>query len=131
MGEYIRLPNSFERPDLVLFHRALILFALDKCKEAIGNLTDLLSLMPDSAHAVNCLSLFHLYSGDVTQGSNFLESFLITHPLIGGKNPQMIFNLTSMYDLTDSSLAKKRALMKVIIQGCGDDFDPSIMKLNG
>lgn len=71
----------------------------------------------------------HLYSGDVIQGASFLESFLVTHPTLSGTKREMIFNLTSMYDLTDSSLAKKRTLLKTLALGCGDDFDPTVMKL--
>ena len=127
--EFSRLPNNLVRPDIILSNRAFLLIAKDRYKEAIPYFTDLLTLMPESASAINNLAVCHLYSGDVGQGASFLESFLVTHPTLGGSRPEMVFNLTSMYDLTDSSVAKKRALLKVLVQGCGDDFDATVLKL--
>ncbi|KAJ3344149.1 Trafficking protein particle complex subunit 12 [Kappamyces sp. JEL0680] len=128
-SDFSRLPNTFPRPDLVLSQRAFLLFAQDKINNAMEYFTELLTLMPESDSAINNLAMCHLYCGNVGQGSSFLESFMVTHPTFGGKRPELLFNLASMYDLSDSSLAKKRALLKVIIRGCGDDFDPNSLKL--
>lgn len=123
------LPSDFPRAELVLAQRGFILFSQDKFAEALGFFTDLLTLMPDSPSAINNVAICHLYAGNVGQAASFLESFMVSHPQLGGDRPELLFNLNSMYDLTDSSLQKKRALLKVIIQGCGDDFDPDCMKL--
>lgn len=127
--QFSRLPDGTKRPDLVLSHRAFILFSQDKYTEALEYLTELVTLFPDSVSVMNNLAICHLYIGNVGQGSSFLESFMVSHPSLGGSSPQVLFNLCSMFDLADSSVAKKRSLLKVIVQGCGDNFDLESMKL--
>lgn len=113
----------------MLSNRAFVLFSQDKFNEAAEYLTDLVTLYPDSVSVMNNLAICHLYSGNVGQGSSFLESFMVTHPTLGGSRPELIFNLSSMFDLADSSISKKRALLKVIIHGCGDNFEGEAMKI--
>lgn len=107
----------------------MILFAIDKPLDAAKYFTILITLRPESSTAINNLAICYLYAGNVIQASNFLESFLISNPHLGGSNPELISNLASMYDLTDSSLTKKKALIKAIIQSCGDNFDTQCLKL--
>jgi tetratricopeptide (TPR) repeat protein len=127
--DYVDIPESCERPDLVLTNRGLLLFALDKPLDAAKYFTILITLRPESSTAINNLAICYLYAGNVVQASSFLESFLVSNPHLGGSCAELISNLASMYDLTDSSLAKKKALLKVIIQSCGDNFDPQCLKL--
>jgi thioredoxin-like negative regulator of GroEL len=127
--EFGDLPLTFARPELILSQRGFILFAQDKFVEAQQYFTELLTLLPDNASVMNNVAVCHLYAGNVGQAASFLESFMVSHPQLGAHHPEILFNLTSMYDLTDSSLTKKRALLKVILNGCGDDFDPNCLKL--
>jgi hypothetical protein len=123
------MPAPNQRPDLVLSHRGCFHLAQDQFTDAITSFIELARLYPDSVSAVNNLALCHLFSGNVSQASSYLESFLVTHPTVGGSRADALRNLVAMYDLTDSSYTKKRALLKVIIQGCGDNFDPDALKI--
>lgn len=93
--DFVRLPPVFERPDLILSNRGFHFFSLDNFQEAIGYFTDLLTLTPDSPSAINNLAMCHLYSGNVGQGSSFLESFMVTHPALGGTRPEILSNLSA------------------------------------
>jgi tetratricopeptide (TPR) repeat protein len=126
---FVNLPTTFARPDLVLSQRGFVLFAQDKYVEALQYFTELLTLLPDNPSVMNNVAVCHLYSGNVGQAASFLESFMVGHPKEGSNYPELLFNLASMYDLTDSSLSKKRSLLKTILHGCGDDFDPDCLKL--
>jgi tetratricopeptide (TPR) repeat protein len=123
------LPSNYEYSSLVLSNRGFLYFANDRTNEALRCFTELLGNEPISPSLINNVALCHLFSGNVGQAANFLESYIVSHPEVGGANGQLLFNLCSMFDLTDSSMQKKRALLRVIIPGCGDDFDPATVTM--
>jgi trafficking protein particle complex subunit 12 len=117
LGIFEEFLDDLMFPELIYTNRGLLNFSAGHHEVAIKYFSTLLSVKPD------------LYSGNVSQASSFLESFIVSNPKVAVLNAEMVSNLVSMYDLTDSSSIKKKALLKVIIQDCGDDFEPDCMKL--
>ncbi|TPX71411.1 hypothetical protein SpCBS45565_g01058 [Spizellomyces sp. 'palustris'] len=118
------------RHDLVLSNRAFLHMAEGEWESAVNCLTQLLGLNPTSVVCVNNLALCQLYTGNVGQAVSFLDSIAIDMPRKAGVCEELLFNLCSLYDLTDMSVERKRKLLgSVVSRFAGDDFDPACLKL--
>ncbi|KAI8820202.1 uncharacterized protein EV422DRAFT_497174, partial [Fimicolochytrium jonesii] len=133
-------PNS----PLNLLNKAFLYIAEGDFQAALSPLTALLAHhsdpslsstsppqnVPSTTHALNNLALAHLYTGNVVQAVSFLDSTVIEQPATAGVCPPLLFNLSSLYDLCDATLDRKRRLVAhVVAKYAGDDFDTSCLKL--
>ena len=124
------LPPDVQRPELILSNRAFLFFAEGEFKAAVNCLSDAVTRVSDFRKGVNNMALCHLYMGNVNQASSFLESVAVESPSIVVTMHEVIFNLCTIYDLTEHSLEKKRKLIKnVISQYAGDDFATENLKI--
>ncbi|KAI8915049.1 hypothetical protein BC831DRAFT_388224, partial [Entophlyctis helioformis] len=125
------LPQTdLPRPDLVLSHRGFLHMAEGEFEAGAACFMDLLSRLPTYTAAVNNLAICHLYMGNVGQAASFLESLMGESPKTAGVSEDLVFNLCTMYDLTEHSLDKKRKLLaNVVSLNAGDDFSAEMLKL--
>ncbi|KAI9104534.1 hypothetical protein DFS34DRAFT_575911, partial [Phlyctochytrium arcticum] len=125
-----RDPSLTKRPDLLLGNEAFLRMSEGDWERAVITLTQLLGLNPSSAVWVNNLALCQLYTGNVGQAVSFLDSIAIDMPRKAGVCEELLFNLCSLYDLTDLSIERKRKLLATVVsRSAGDDFDPACLKL--
>ena len=124
-----KLPSDVAQLGIVVANRGFIMFANEKYDIAKQYFIKWQELEPLSANAVNNQALCHLYDGDVGKGAKLIEYFINDNPRIGAQHAQLMTNLRSLYDLTDSANLRKKAILKVIIPELGDDFDSSFIKL--
>ncbi|KAJ3059169.1 hypothetical protein HDU98_004803 [Podochytrium sp. JEL0797] len=131
--------SAFSRPDVVLMNRALLAIAASKdWTLATSLLTQLLeyvrSTSPTSTSQlptiINNLSICTLYSGNVTNSLSLLEHLVLESPQTCGANSRLLFNLCTLYDLTDNSFERKRRLLGgVVAEFGGDDLEAGCLKL--
>ena len=117
------------RPDLILSNRGFLMFAHEKYEIAQKYFRILSETEPKSPHAINNLALAYLYDGDVGKGAKVIESYFGNNAKVGTQHAQLMTNLRSLYDLTDSSNLRKKAILKHIIPEVGDDFDSTFIKI--
>ncbi|KAJ3294756.1 Trafficking protein particle complex subunit 12 [Rhizoclosmatium sp. JEL0117] len=139
------LPSTdFSKRDVILTNRALFAVASSgDWKLASTHLTELLeyahSIQPpptsiSSSYSipviVNNISVCHLYSGNVAQALSHLESLMLELPQVCGGSASLVFNLATLYDLTDNSMERKRRLLGgVVASYAGDDLEGGCLKL--
>ncbi|ORY41248.1 hypothetical protein BCR33DRAFT_718897 [Rhizoclosmatium globosum] len=139
------LPSTdFSKRDIILTNRALFAVASSgDWKLASTHLTELLeyahSIQPpptsiSSSYSipviVNNISVCHLYSGNVAQALSHLESLMLELPQVCGGSASLVFNLATLYDLTDNSMERKRRLLGgVVASYAGDDLEGGCLKL--
>ncbi|KAI8811591.1 hypothetical protein BJ742DRAFT_736529 [Cladochytrium replicatum] len=118
------------RPDLVLMNLGFLHMAEGEFEQAVSVLTELLTMDPQNAVAVNNLAVCQLYMGNVGQAISFLESIAIDMPTKAGICHPLLFNLSTLFDLTDQSKErKKRLLLNVVVKHAGDNFSADSLKL--
>ncbi|KAJ3098673.1 hypothetical protein HK100_005059 [Physocladia obscura] len=79
---------------------------------------------------VNNMAVCYLYAGNVGQALSHLETLVVESPAATGKCASVLFNLSTLYDLVDNSLERKRRLLaSVVASSAGDDLDVSCLKL--
>ncbi|KAI9353803.1 hypothetical protein BDR26DRAFT_890254 [Obelidium mucronatum] len=139
-----QLPSTdFARRDVVLINRAL--YAISSAgdwNQAAIHLTELLEYSQSNSIPtqqksiisipviVNNISVCYLYSGNVGQALSHLESLVLEMPQLCGGSASLLFNLATLYDLTDNSLERKRRLLGgVVAAHAGDDLDGACLKL--
>ncbi|KAJ3117326.1 Trafficking protein particle complex subunit 12 [Nowakowskiella sp. JEL0407] len=121
---------AWNRPDLVLMNRAYLHMAENDWESSTSLLTELLTIDPSNAVAVNNLAVSQLYMGNVGQAISFLESIAIDMPATAGVCESLLFNLATLFDLTDQSTErKKKILANVVSKYAGDDFAVECLKL--
>ncbi|KAJ3007437.1 UNVERIFIED_CONTAM: hypothetical protein HDU68_003509 [Siphonaria sp. JEL0065] len=140
-----QLPStSFTRRDLVLMNRAL--YAIASAGDwalATTLLTELLEYTQSATTQnedfkpttsiptiVNNISVSHLYTGNVAKALSHMESLVLEMPQLCGGCATLLFNLATLYDLTDNGVERKRRLLGgvVAVHG-GDDLDGACLKL--
>ncbi|TPX60692.1 hypothetical protein PhCBS80983_g01653 [Powellomyces hirtus] len=83
----------------------------------------------EQATHVNNLALAHLYTGNVSQAVSFLDSVVVDQPRRAAACEDLLFNLTSLYDLCDCSVDRKRKLVAgVVARFAGDGFNTACLK---
>ncbi|KAJ3293849.1 Trafficking protein particle complex subunit 12 [Borealophlyctis nickersoniae] len=121
---------NFSRPDLVLANRAFLHMSESEWEQASAALTELLTIHPSPPTCVNNLAICQLYLGNVGQAISFLESIAVEMPAKAGVSEELVFNLCTLYDLTDQSAERKRKLFGgVVAKYAGDDFAVENIKL--
>jgi tetratricopeptide (TPR) repeat protein len=123
------LPNEILRPALLLSNRGLLLIAQGEFKKALSIFSDLVQRVPEVCIPMNNLGICYLLDGNVGQAACFLENMLIDNPVKAATCESLVFNLSSMYDLTEHTADKKRRILKCIAKVCGDDFDAESLRM--
>jgi Tfp pilus assembly protein PilF len=123
------VPNEISRSDLLLSNRGLLLIAQGEFKKASSIFSDLVSRVPEVCFPMNNLGICYLLDGNVGQASGFLENMIIDNAIKAGTCESLVFNLSSMYDLTEHTSEKKRRILKSIAKVCGDDFDAECLRI--
>ncbi len=123
-----QLPPVYDRPDLVLSHRAYLCVAQGEFDAAKSYLVDLVSMFPQNMIAVNNLAVCQLLSGGAEESRSLMVSFLQEHPDICKTEP-FLANLCLLYNLSDKTIERKKALVTTICQVVGHDFGIYCLKL--
>ncbi|RKO97785.1 hypothetical protein CAUPRSCDRAFT_2638, partial [Caulochytrium protostelioides] len=127
-------PAATYRKDIILAHRAYLAIARgdnDAASQALlGILAQAKLDLKRKSIAIHNLGICQLYSGNVGQAISYLESMAIDTPDLAAMSHELLFNLATLYDLTDKSTQRKcRILAQVVAPWAGDNFDPECLKL--
>eukprot|EP01102_Stenamoeba_stenopodia_P012210 TRINITY_DN3825_c0_g1_i1.p1 TRINITY_DN3825_c0_g1~~TRINITY_DN3825_c0_g1_i1.p1 ORF type:complete len:509 (-),score=78.33 TRINITY_DN3825_c0_g1_i1:192-1718(-) len=122
------VPNSANSP-LCRMNSGFLALATDRYDQGIHHFDAVLQVEPSNFTAANNKSICLLYTCNLAQAVSSLEDMLRQDP-VHNLNETLVFNLCTMYDLqSDSSLDKKKALMKLVAKFGSDDFDPNVLRI--
>lgn len=122
--------QPLERQSYLLFmNKGLLAIAKGDWEAASTHLSRLNSLYPGLVVQSN-LSLVSLYKGYANEALKNLELVVQQDPVAVARSTETLFNLSTLYDLLDQSLERKKKLLSTVIaKHAGDDFKPECLKL--
>jgi tetratricopeptide (TPR) repeat protein len=99
-------------------------------EDAILDFSKILQLSPNDWLIENNIAILELYKGHVSDALARLDELLVKYPKEMATSSEAIFNLSTVYDLVDQSLERKKSLLaNVISPFSGDDFQINSLKL--
>ncbi|XP_028396842.1 trafficking protein particle complex subunit 12-like [Dendronephthya gigantea] len=131
--QYFKLVEEMESQDDstqsdVLINRGLLALTLDAYEEAYKHFSAARKIDSENAVAVNNAAVSLLFQGRLKEALSLVEDIVFANP---EKNLHsgILFNICTMYELeTSRHIEKKKVLLELISQHCGDGFNVSCLK---
>jgi tetratricopeptide (TPR) repeat protein len=115
---------------LVLMNNALLAISKGEWENASMEFSKILNFFPNDWATCNNVAILELYKGQISEALSRLDQLLENNPKEMATSSEAIFNLSTVYDLLDQSLErKKKVLANVITPFAGDDFQITSLKL--
>ncbi|KJE92863.1 hypothetical protein CAOG_03754 [Capsaspora owczarzaki ATCC 30864] len=114
---------------LLAMNKALTSVSTGLYEQATAFFAEALLADPNNATAANNQATCMLYAGNLKKAVKLLEDFVMANPRTR-LHESIVFNLCTLYELeSNRAMEKKRRLIQLIAEHCGDGFDVSSLKL--
>jgi tetratricopeptide (TPR) repeat protein len=115
---------------LVHMNNALLAISKGEWENATAEFSKILDFSPNDWATCNNIAIIELYKGQISEALSRLDQLLENNPKEMARSSEAIFNLSTVYDLIDQSLErKKKVLANVITPFAGDNFQITSLKL--